>query len=78
MRADINVVEIGASKVYVEDIEGDSKYLSYSATKKALFAQESIDARVDVVDNEKAVKFLNTLLGRCEIKKDRLITRRKR
>jgi hypothetical protein len=66
----IKYIDIMADKVYIEFINNESKYTSFTNIKKIINEVQPKTIKYNCVDNEKSIKFLNTLLNKYMIKGD--------
>jgi hypothetical protein len=73
---EIKYIEICKNDVYVEYADGDNNYLSFTKIKKDIYASNQNQFKYSCIDNEKSVKFLNTLLARYKIYQNTLIKRK--
>jgi hypothetical protein len=68
----IKTVEILNDKIYLEFMNGDSDFYSYSRAKKLIFNELPNSINIGCVDTDRAVKFLNILGTKYYREKDKL------
>ena len=75
MSKEILCIEILQNDVYIEYINGDIQYLSFTKAKQIIYASHQAKFKFSCMDHEKSNTFLNTLLARYKINHDILLLR---
>lgn len=73
MNKNILCIEISKQDVYIEYINREFEYVSFTKAKKIIFTKLSSNLQYSCVDEEKSVAFLNSLLTRYKIQDKKLI-----
>jgi len=68
-------IEILSNDVYIEYIDGDIQYISFTQAKKILSKESHDSIKFSCVDSKRSVAFLNSLLHKYTIINDSLIPR---
>ena len=68
-------IEILKNDVYIEYINGNIEYMSFSKAKQVIYSISQENFQFSCIDNEKSNTFLNLLLGRYKINQNTLLLR---
>lgn len=73
MNKNVLCIEISKQDVYIEYINREFEYVSFTKAKKIIFTKLPSNLQYSCVDEEKSVAFLNSLLTRYIIQDKKLI-----